>query len=43
MHTVKFEIFFQSNFKKIGRVLIHQTSLMKKVQSKFLRLIKTNK
>ena len=43
MHTTKFETFFSSNFKKIGRVLIHQSSLMENIQSKFLKLVKTNK
>ena len=44
MCTATHETFFQSIFlKKIGRVLIHQTGLRKKIQSKFLKLIKTNK
>ena len=42
MDTAKFETFFQSNFKKLVRVLIHQIRLMKNIQSKFLKLIKYN-
>ena len=35
MYIAKFEAFFKSNFKKLVRVLIHQISLMKNIQSKF--------
>ena len=42
MYTAKFETFLII-FKKVGRVLIHQISLIKKIQSKFLKLIKTYK
>ena len=31
MDTAKFETFFQSNFKKLVRVLIHQIRLMKNI------------
>ena len=40
MYTAKFEAFFKSNFKKLVPVPIHQISLMKNIQSKFLKLIK---
>ena len=42
MYIAKFEGFFQLNFKKLVRVLIHQISLIKNIQSKFLKLIKYN-
>ena len=38
MYTAKFEAFFKSYFKKLVPVLIHQISLMRNVQSKFLKL-----